>query len=177
MILNISNDYPYEQDALSLINKHLEDVISSGYKYLYIDNPDLSVYYYESFDKYTGERSTKSFSISGLYLSKNGDSSREVSELKISISSESNEIIADRLADLGYRPISRYKQTERSYGIDGIEPSMYTELVNGQNLPRYKVGAVRNWLNCLLVCKGQANVSEKKSGWALVKYEEVDSPE
>lgn len=178
MIVNIDMQFEYSEDAVSSVNAHLAGLLSDGYKYIYKNGDDCSVYYYESFDKYTGERSKKIVKISGIYLSRGGTKANEVSEVKLIVSSEPISQRLDIEADSGYLPYSPYTQKDRSYNIEGLSPHMYTELVNGKNEPRWTVGPKRNWVECAIVTKGASDDSlGKKSGWALVKYEEVDAPE
>lgn len=178
MIVNVDMQFEYSEDAVSAVNNHLAGLLSDGYKYIYKNGDGCNIYYYESFDKYTGERSKKFVEISGIYLSKGGTKANEVSEVKLIISSNPIAQTIDSEADNGYLPYSPYVQQDKSYSIEGINPQMYTELVNGKNETRWKVGAMRNWVECAIVTKGASDeYSGKKSGWALVKYEEVEALE
>ena len=175
MILKDDFKFDYDADFAESFTSAMNDIISSGYKYIYKDEGLIQLRYTEEYNKYTGQKEFKRLKTSGLYLSKAGNENMEITEFKIVLSALPIEQIADSEADNGYIPISSYTQSERSFDVVGKSPMTYTNYPNYNGL-LYTSGTAVNYLNAVLMVKRGAGKS-KKSGWALVKYEEVDAPE
>ncbi|QBQ80853.1 hypothetical protein MM01_00018 [Escherichia phage vB_EcoS_MM01] len=173
--------YNSGNSLIDQVNEELSNLVDSGYKFTYNFRNELDISYWEIGNQKTGLVELSGLAVRHLGLSKNGFN--ELSEIKIfsfeyGVDYSTDDDIAritDEIFDKkGYVPLS--SKLFSATIVDESNKTKRSVLEGGKYVTYYSPSYKRIFM--LIAGKPKTKELEtKKSGWALVKYEEVEAPE